>query len=95
MAMIRVLTSEYSSFRSSLMMQAKITRDSLATVFRIEKTNRSRDAAIAAAAAPVTSSLALAAKSSSAATATISATSSKPSGNFKQAKVYHQMLILQ
>jgi hypothetical protein len=46
MAMIRALTPEYSSFHSSLMLRDKITRESLVTAFRVEETNRSRDAAI-------------------------------------------------
>src|SRR5271154_3857593 len=81
MAMIRALTPEYSSFRSSLMLQEKITRSSLATAFRVEETNRNRDTAIAAAATPIISPSANAVSSSpsSSAGAPKSASRSKPS----------------
>ena len=40
MAMIRALTPEYSSFRSTLMMQKEIKQETLVTAFRVEETNR-------------------------------------------------------
>lgn len=86
MAMIRALTPEFSSFRSSLMMQSTITRESLATAFRVEETNRSRDAAIAASAAPAGSPSALAVTPQSKSSTTSSSKSPNQSKKTKPAK---------